>query len=90
MKIHLKENPNLAQRINITVPPRTLELLDKVAPKGNRSRIIDEAIRFYFKENNRSKLKKLIRAGASRRSQPNLKLAQEWFLLEEEIWLKNK
>ena len=74
------------QRINVSLPEETLWLLDSVAPKGDRSRLIDRAIRFYIDAKSRAALKKQVQEGARRRAERDLSLAGEWFPLEEELW----
>jgi CopG family transcriptional regulator/antitoxin EndoAI len=74
------------QRINITLPADTVRLLDRVAPKGNRSRFIDEAVRAQVKRAARSKLRKELKEGYLRENETNRQLAEEWFLLDEEAW----
>lgn len=76
------------KRIDITLPQETLVLLGKIAPKGDRSRVIDEAIRFYAKEKGRANLRKLLREGAIKNAEIDLSIAEEWFPLENEIWPK--
>ena len=74
------------RRINITLPEETLELIDRVAQPGDRSRFIDEAIKRYIQEIGRSNLRKQLQEGAIRRAQRDLSLAEEWFALDEEAW----
>ncbi len=74
------------QRINITLPEETLGLIDRVVSKGSRSQFIDRAIKYYVDAIGQKNLKKLIREGAIKRAERDLRLAQEWFTLEEEIW----
>jgi CopG family transcriptional regulator/antitoxin EndoAI len=74
------------RRINVSLPEETLELLDRVAPKGDRSRFIDEAVRYYIDEKGRAALTKRLKEGAIRRAARDLSLAEEWFPLEEELW----
>lgn len=76
------------QRINITLPEETLSLVDRVAEKGDRSRFIDLAIRYYVEAIGKAKLKKLLKEGAIARAERDLCLAEEWFTLEEEAWRK--
>ena len=74
------------RRINITLSEETLALLDRVVSKGDRSRLIDEAVRYYIDEKGRSELKKRLQEGAIRRAARDLQLTEEWFPLEEESW----
>ena len=74
------------RRINITLPADTIRLLDRVAPKGDRSRFIDEAVREQAKRAAKTKLRKELKEGYLRENQINRQLAEEWFLLDEEAW----
>jgi CopG family transcriptional regulator/antitoxin EndoAI len=74
------------RRINITLPEETLDLIDRVAQPGDRSRFIDEAIKHYIEQIGRSNLRKQLKEGAIRRAQRDLSLAEEWFTLDEEAW----
>lgn len=68
----------------------TVELIDRVVKKGDRSRFIDEAIRQYVHELGRKKLRRRLKEGALKRAKRDLKLTEEWFALEEEAWQKNE
>ena len=73
------------KRVNVSLPEGTLRLLDQVAAKRERSRLISEAVYFYVKEMGRAKLRQQLKEGAIRRSERDLSLAQEWFPLEDEL-----
>ena len=70
------------QRINITLADDTLRLLDQVAARGSRSRLIDEAVRFFVQSKGRTKLDRLLREGAKKRTVQDRALAEEWFTLD--------
>lgn len=74
------------QRINITLPQDTIRLIDRVAEKGDRSRFINQAVRRFVDQVGRKNLRRLIKEGAIREAELDLRLAQEWFPLEEEVW----
>jgi len=74
------------RRINITLPAETVQLLDRVAPKGDRSRFIDEAVREQAKRATKTRLRKALKQGYLRENETNRQLAEEWFLLDEEAW----
>ena len=74
------------RRINITLPEGTVRLIDRVAEKGDRSRLINEAVKRYVQEVGRTNLKKRLKEGAIREAELDLRLAEEWFSLEEEAW----
>ena len=73
------------KRINITLPADTVRLLDRVAEKGNRSGLLDRAVRFYVKEMGKANLRKQLRLGAEARAVRDLAIAEEWFPIESEI-----
>jgi CopG family transcriptional regulator / antitoxin EndoAI len=73
------------RRINITLPPQTLMLVDRLAEKGDRSRLIDEAVRYYVKEMGRARLRQQLQAGAVQRAKRDRILAEEWFEIESEL-----
>ena len=74
------------RRINVTLPEETLKLMDRVFPKGQRSRLIHEAVRRYVKDMRRKKLRKLLKEGYLRSASADLRLAEDWFLLDVEPW----
>ena len=86
VSIRTYEDTAVNQRINVSLPEETLRLLDRVAGKGDRSRLIDEAVRYYIDDKGRSALKKRLKEGAIRRAPRDLQLTEEWFPLEEEVW----
>jgi metal-responsive CopG/Arc/MetJ family transcriptional regulator len=71
-------------RLNVVLPERTVRLIDRAVPKGQRSRLIDLAVRTYVGEKGRARLHKLLREGAKARSERDLALAEEWFALDAE------
>jgi CopG family transcriptional regulator/antitoxin EndoAI len=78
----------MSKRINILLPEKTLAVLDKVAPKGDRSRIVSEAVLHYVETQGRRSLRERLKAGYLANAEDNLKIAAEWFPLEEEAWQK--
>ena len=76
----------MTKRINIVLPVETIEVLDRVAPKGNRSRLISEAVIHYVTSRARTNLAERLKQGAIANAQRDLAIAQEWFSLDEEAW----
>jgi CopG family transcriptional regulator / antitoxin EndoAI len=74
------------RRINVTLPDSTVRLMERVAGKGERSRLIDEALKQYLRGVTKKSLRKRIKEGALRRSERDRALAEEWFFLDEETW----
>jgi CopG family transcriptional regulator/antitoxin EndoAI len=74
------------RRINVTLPEETVKLLDLVSEKGDRSRLINEAVRRHIAEVGRRSLRKRLKEGSLRRAERDRRLAEEGFLLGEEAW----
>ena len=77
------------RRVDITLPEDTVRLIDRAAQKGDRSRLINEAVRHYFEALSVENLRKKLKEGALVRAKRDLDFAKTWFSLEEETWLKN-
>lgn len=74
------------KRINIILPETTVAVLTKVAPRGNRSRLIDRAIKQFVATHSRHHLRAQLRQEAIANAERDLAMAAEWFPLEEEAW----
>jgi CopG family transcriptional regulator/antitoxin EndoAI len=72
------------KRINVILPEQTLTVLDRIAKKGDRSRIISEAVLHYVHNRAKQRLKEQLKAGYQANAQENIEIAMEWFPLEEE------
>ena len=70
------------------LPEETLRLIRRVSPRGNRSLLITQAVRFYVEKQGLVALKKKIIEGAIRRSERDRTLAEEWFQLDNDSWPK--
>lgn len=71
-------------RLNVVLPAQTVRLIDRAVQKGQRSRLIDLAVRSYVEEKGRARLRKLLQEGAEARGERDLALADEWFALDAE------
>lgn len=72
------------KRINITLPEETIRLIDRVSSRGDRSSLIDRAVKRYVAQSRRAQLKKQVKEGALRRAKRDLQMAEESFFLDEE------
>ncbi len=75
------------KRVNITLPPETLELIDQVS-KDNRSEFINRAVKLYVNRLERARLKQRLRKAYLERAKEDLAIAQEWQPIEQELWEK--
>jgi CopG family transcriptional regulator/antitoxin EndoAI len=80
----------MSKRINIVLPDTTLKVLDRLAPMGDRSRFISQAVLHYVENVGKKNLKEQLKAGYQVNAARNLEIAAEWFPLEEEAWRKGK
>jgi CopG family transcriptional regulator/antitoxin EndoAI len=80
----------MRRRVNVTLPEETLRLIDRAAKKGDRSRLIDQAVKYLIREKGRINLRQLLKAGALARAERDLRLAEEWFPFEEQTWRRGK
>ena len=76
----------MSKRINIVLPETTVKVLDRVAPKGNRSHFISQAVLHYVQTFGKASLRERLKAGYQANSEESLKIALDWFPLEEEAW----
>jgi hypothetical protein len=53
----------MSKRINVTLPDATMAVLDRVAPKGHRSRLISQAVLHYVKTRGTENLKQRLKEG---------------------------
>ena len=78
------------RRLNITLPEQTIQLIDQLTLKGDRSSFINEAVKYYIAHKSRANLKQQLKEGAINRAQRDLGLVKEWFQLEEEVCQGNQ
>jgi CopG family transcriptional regulator / antitoxin EndoAI len=76
----------MSKRINIILPERTLAVLDRVAPKGDRSRFLSAAVLHYVETKGKQRLRQQLKAGYLANADENLRIATEWFPIEEQAW----
>lgn len=76
----------MSVRINVILPDETIRVLDRVAPKGHRSRVISDAVMHYISSLGRTNLAEQLKAGALANVRRDMAIAEEWFPLDEEAW----
>ena len=73
------------RRLNISLPEETVQMMDRIAKTGGRSRLIDEAVREFVQRRQKASLKKQLEEGARRRASRDLAIAEEWSLPEDDV-----
>ena len=76
----------MAKRVNVMLPDETFAVLHRVTTRGSRSRFISKAVLHYVKSQAKQNLRERLKAGYQANAQESLKIALEWFPLEEEAW----
>lgn len=76
----------MSKRLNIMLPDATVKILDRVAPKGDRSRFISQAVLHYVATQSKANLRERLKQGALANAKLDLEIAEEWFPMEQEAW----
>jgi len=74
------------KRINVILPETTIAVMDRVARRGNRSRLIDQAVLHYIQSRGKQSLREQLRAGYRANADRDLATSADWFPVEEEAW----
>jgi len=77
-------------RINVSLPEETVRLMDRVAPKGDRSYLVNEAVTRYIAQVGRERLRRRLQEGATARADRDRAIAAEWAGLEDETWRRER
>jgi CopG family transcriptional regulator/antitoxin EndoAI len=80
---------NAYQRVNISLPRGTLRRIDRTAKRGDRSRLIDQAVNFYLKKHARARLRALLKEGYLARAERDIEFAADLFDLDD-VWGKRE
>jgi metal-responsive CopG/Arc/MetJ family transcriptional regulator len=72
-------------RINVTLPKETIKLMDRVSKKGDRSRLINEAVKHFIETIGLTNLRRRLEQGASARAGRDLEIAEEWFPADNDL-----
>jgi CopG family transcriptional regulator/antitoxin EndoAI len=69
-------------KINITLPEQTVNLIEQMSDKGNISRFVEDAVKYYIEHAGKTRLYEQLKQGAVKRAERDLKLSQEWNSLD--------
>lgn len=76
----------MQRRINVSLSEEAVRLLDRLAPKGDRSRFLDDLVKRTARD--RADLRARMKERAIRRADFDRQLATEWDPLSDEVWRK--
>ena len=71
------------ERVNITLPSRTIARIARATKDGNRSRFIDTAVNFYLGEQGRKRLHDSLKEGALARAKRDQQIADEYAIFND-------
>lgn len=74
------------RRLNISLPERTVRLLDRTVAKGERSKFIDRAVRHALAQTTKAQLREQLEQGYAANRDEDRELANEWDVLSAEVW----
>jgi len=74
----------MQRRINISLSEEAVRLLDRLAPKGDRSRFLDELVK--RTAHDRTELRARLKDGYIKRAKRDREIAAEWDPLADEVW----
>lgn len=78
------------KRVNVTLPEETIRLIDRAAERGDRSRFIDAAVKYFVRRRGRAQLRRLLEEGAERRAARDLAIAEEWLPVDRDAWRRRR
>lgn len=64
------------RRLSITLPEKTVRMLDRAVPRGQRWKLIDEAVTRFVKDQGRANLRRQLALGAIARSERDRQMAE--------------
>ena len=76
----------MQRRINVSLSEEAIRLLDRLAPKGDRSRFLDELVKRTARD--RAQLRAQLKERAIRRADLDRLVAAEWDPVADEVWRK--
>jgi CopG family transcriptional regulator/antitoxin EndoAI len=80
----------MSRRVNIVLPDATVKILDRIAPRGDRSRFISQAVLHYVQTRSAANLRERLKQGALANTKLDLEIAEEWFAVEQELMAETR
>jgi CopG family transcriptional regulator/antitoxin EndoAI len=78
----------MAKRINIILPDATLQTIDRMARRGQRSRFIERAVEHFVATASPQAIEERLRQAAIRDRDLDREIANDWFAVDAEQWRK--
>lgn len=78
------KNTAIAKRINVILPETTLKTIDRLVQKGERSRLIDKAVRHYVATRSPEVLRQQLQLATIRDRDLDSEIALDWIAVDNE------
>ena len=79
----------MSKRINIVLPETTIQSIDRMAPRGERSRFINRAVQHYMEHRSNEALRVQLEKAAVRDRDLDREVAADWIAVDHETWLQS-
>ena len=74
----------MQRRINVSLSEQAVRLLDRMAPKGDRSRFLDDLVKRTARD--REAIRARLKEGYLKRAERDRNEAAEWDPVSDEVW----
>jgi CopG family transcriptional regulator/antitoxin EndoAI len=76
----------MSKRINIVLPETTIQTIDRMIRRGQRSRFINQAVQHYVANRSIEALRAHLERAAVRDRDLDREIAADWFAVDHETW----
>jgi CopG family transcriptional regulator / antitoxin EndoAI len=76
----------MSKRINIVLPETTIQIIDKMAKPGQRSRFINQAVQHFVSHRSTETLRAQLERATVRDQDLDREIAADWFAVDEQAW----
>lgn len=83
----MRGTTTMQRRINVSLSEEAVRLLDRLAPKGDRSRFLDDLVKRTARD--RAALRARLKEGYVKRAGRDREIAAEWDPLADEVWQRD-
>lgn len=77
----------MQRRINVSLSEEAVRLLDRMAPKGDRSRFLDDLVKRTARD--REAIRARLEEGYLKRAERDREVAAEWDPAADEVWRRD-
>jgi hypothetical protein len=79
----------MAKRINVILPEATISTIDRLVKPGERSRLIDKAVRHYVATRSTEALREQFKQATIRDRDLDAETVDEWADVDRQLWQHN-